>query len=165
MAMKFAKSSPGADGTHMHDVFCQCGGWIVKKGAAWLPGDGSMHEREKCLNVAGQVAAELEQKAYRAGWEAGARKTKAVAGKFQKALDDHTGDALAYSMRYMGVDRSRYDDTRLSGVRIGAKTAKTAAPIDLQRMAYESRASSDRAASKAHAEREYWADGIDPDDV
>ena len=43
--------------------------------------------------------------------------------------------------------------------------AQAPAPIDLQRMAYESRASSDHAASKAHAERDYWADEIDPDDV
>jgi hypothetical protein len=40
-----------------------------------------------------------------------------------------------------------------------------ATSVDLGKLAYESRASSDRAASQAHAEREYWADGIDPDDV
>jgi len=51
------------------------------------------------------------------------------------------------------------------GLRIEMVVHDEVKPIDLQRMAYESRASSDRAASKAHAERAYWADGIDPDDV
>jgi hypothetical protein len=46
-----------------------------------------------------------------------------------------------------------------------SQESANATRIDLAKMAYESRASSDREASKAHAEREYWADGIDPDDV
>lgn len=41
---------------------------------------------------------------------------------------------------------------------------KAEKPIDLDRMRYESRASSDKAATKALLEREPWHAGLDPDD-
>lgn len=111
-----------------------------------------------------EEAARKEQAAYRAGWKAGLRGRDA----------GHSSDAIAYSAAHLNSLNGLYDDSahlRAEASRVAPRDfdrpqlmAVDPKPIDIARIAHEYRVDADRAASKAHAEREYWADGIDPDE-
>ena len=42
------KATPSAAGSHMHDVLCQCGGWILKPGHRFLSMDNTLHMQGGC---------------------------------------------------------------------------------------------------------------------
>jgi hypothetical protein len=101
-----------------------------------------------------------EQASYRSGWEAGGRKAQSEIEGLKIRLEQALHQ-LIYWRNKAQVFPTPHDQVRVDPPGWKPSEAK---PIDLDSMRYESRSSSDRAASKARVEQEPWHAGIDPDE-